>query len=331
MKKVRLGIIGCGIAARELHLPAIQKHKDKFEIVAACNRTEKKAKEYSLLIGGIPYTTDCREIFKNPEIDAVVIAVPIELNYKFAAEAIKWGKHLFLEKPLAARPEEGKKLIALQKKTNRVCFLAENYRFDSLYLEIKKLLNKKVIGDVYSVVWNVFNNLTLKNKYAQTLWRQKNKYPGGFVYDGGVHNIAALRMLFGDIKFGFASMKTINPEIGTEDTFSFLFSFNESIHGVLNIFFSVRGFYSNELIIFGTKGSLMVRNNNQIIIKGEGKKEQKIDLMTDGGFENEFLHFYKIITKNVKNLSPFEEGYKDMVTLQRAFESAKKNKLVKIF
>ncbi len=331
MKKVRLGIIGCGIAAKELHLPAIKKLKDKFEIVAACNRTEKKAKEYSRLTGGITYTTDCREIFKNPEIDAVVIAVPIELNYKFAVEAIKSGKHIFLEKPLAAKPREAKKLLALQKRTSSTCFLAENYRFDTLYLEIKKILNEKVIGDVYSVVWNVFNNLTLKDKYAQTLWRQKNKYPGGFIYDGGVHNIAVLRMLFGDIESGYASMKTINPEIGTEDTFSFLFNFNKSLHGALNIFFSVRGFHSNNLIILGTKGSLIVQSNNQIIIKKDGRKEQKINIKTDGGYENEFLHFYRIVKKGAENLSPFEEGYKDMMTLQRAFESAKKNRLVKIF
>ncbi|MGK9367333.1 Gfo/Idh/MocA family protein [Melioribacter sp. Ez-97] len=331
MKKIRLGIIGCGIAAKELHLPAIKKHKDKFEIVAACNRTEKKAKEYSRLTGGIPYTTDCKEIMKNPDVDAVVIAVPIELNYKFAAEAIKSGKHVFLEKPLAAKPGEAGKLIAMQKRTKAVCFLAENFRFDPLYLETKKLLNKKIIGDVYSVVWNVFNNLTLKDKYAQTKWRQKNKYPGGFVYDGGVHNAAALRMLFGDIKSGYASMKSVNPAIGTEDTFSFLFNFDKSMHGILNIFFSVRGFHSNEMIIFGNKGSLILQNNGRIIIKRDGRKDQKIKVKTDGGYENEFLHFYKIVTRKVKNLSPFEEGFKDMMTLQKAFESAKKNKLIKLF
>jgi predicted dehydrogenase len=85
------------------------------------------------------------------------------------------------------------------------------------------------------------------------------------------------------------------------------------------------------MIIFGNKGSLILQNNGRIIIKRDGRKDQKIKVKTDGGYENEFLHFYKIVTRKVKNLSPFEEGFKDMMTLQKAFESAKKNKLIKLF
>ena len=53
MKKIALGSIGCGIAARELHLPALQKLASRFEITAVCNHTEAKAKSMAQMAGGV--------------------------------------------------------------------------------------------------------------------------------------------------------------------------------------------------------------------------------------------------------------------------------------
>lgn len=329
MKKINLGIIGCGIAARELHLPALRKLSNKFNIVAVCNHTEKKAIEFSKLIGNVPYYLDYKDLLNNPNVEAVDIALPIELNYKVAIDSINKNKNVFLEKPLAANLNDAKKLVSASQSKNVVCFLAENFRYDKLYLETKKLIENNTIGKVYSVVWNVFNNLSLKDKYAQTKWRQNNKYPGGFIFDGGVHNVAALRMLFGNIKSGYAIKKSITPEIGTDDTFSFIFEFENSINGVLNIYFSVRGFSKNEFYIFGNKGTIIV-SNNRISINRDNTKEKIIDVNTDGGYENEFLSFYNAVIKGEQFISTFEEGYNDIKVLINAFKSAEKKKLVKL-
>jgi len=327
MKKIKLGIIGCGIAARELHLPALKKLSDSFEITAVCNHTEKKAVEFSKLVGNVPYYLDYKDLLKDKNVEAVDITLPIELNYKTAMDSINADKHVFLEKPLAANLIEAKRLVDVSKRKNVVCFLAENYRYDKLYLEIKKLLERKIIGNVYSVIWNVFNNLSLKNKYAQTKWRQKNKYPGGFVYDGGIHNVAALRLLFGNVKYGYAIKKSIRKEIGTDDTFSFNYEFENGVIGVLNIYFSVNGIYKNELLIFGDKGTI-ITTNNEIEIYRENKEVKKIIVETDGGFENEFKDFYNAVRKGQKFVNTFEEGYNDVKTLLNAFQSAEKNKII---
>ena len=327
MKKIKLGIIGCGIAARELHLPALKKLSDRFEITAVCNHTEKKAVEFSKLVGNVPYYLDYKDLLKDKNVEAVDITLPIELNYKTAMDSINADKHVFLEKPLAANLIEAKRLVDVSKRKNVVCFLAENYRYDKLYLEIRKLLERKIIGNVYSVIWNVFNNLSLKNKYAQTKWRQKNKYPGGFVYDGGIHNVAALRLLFGNVKYGYAIKKSIRKEIGTDDTFSFNYEFENGVIGVLNIYFSVNGIYKNELLIFGDKGTI-ITTNNEIEIYRENKEVKKIIVETDGGFENEFKGFYNAVRKGQKFVNTFEEGYNDVKTLLNAFQSAEKNKII---
>lgn len=84
MRKVKLGIIGTGLAAKNLLLPALQKLKNKFEIVAVCNHTEKKAKEFSKLVGGVPVYNDYQELLKRDDVEAVDITLPIHLNYKVA-------------------------------------------------------------------------------------------------------------------------------------------------------------------------------------------------------------------------------------------------------
>lgn len=328
MKKIKLGIIGCGIAARELHYPAIKKLSNKFEIAAVCNHTEKKAIEFSKLVGNVPYYIDYKDLLKNSDIEAVDITLPIELNYKVARDSINAGKHIFLEKPLAANLNDAKKLIEVSKKTGVVCFLAENYRYDELYLKIKSIIEKNIIGKVYSVIWNVFNNLTLKDKYAQTKWRQKNKYPGGFIFDGGVHNVASLRFLFGEFKSGYAIKKSVNPAIGSDDTFSFNFEFENGINGVLNIYFSVRGFYKNELYVFGDKGSLIISNNTIQIINQDGKIKT-VKVITDGGFINEFNDFYQAIVNGKKFINTFEEGYNDIKVLLKALKNSEKRNLIK--
>ena len=81
-RKIKLGIIGTGLAAKNLHLPALQKLKDNFEITAVCNHTEKKAREFSELIGGVKYYLDHKELLKDKNVEAVDITLPIDLNYK---------------------------------------------------------------------------------------------------------------------------------------------------------------------------------------------------------------------------------------------------------
>src|SRR5512140_1581044 len=112
MRKLRLGIIGCGIAARKLHLPALSALSDRYEIVAVCNHTKPKAVSFSRLAGGVPYDLDYRKLLQRPDVEAVDIVLPIDLNHRVTRDALAAGKHVILEKPLAANLREGKEMLA---------------------------------------------------------------------------------------------------------------------------------------------------------------------------------------------------------------------------
>jgi predicted dehydrogenase len=320
MKPIKLGIIGCGIAARKLHYPALQKLKDKFEVEMVCNHTESKAKSFAEMLGGVKYVLDYHELLANPEIEAVLIILPIHLNYRVTLDSLKSGKHVLLEKPIASNLEEARKMLLFKKLYPQVKMVAENFRYKETFYRVHDIIKNGQIGKPYATVWNIFYQIKPDNQYAQTEWRINHQYPGGFITDGGVHNIAALRLLFGEIVQTNAFSKSVNPAIGKTDTFSMQFKTEQNVDGVLNLFFSPVGYEQNEFHIFGDKGSILIESND-ILIKTLDGKEIRESIEDDGGYKNQLEDFYKAVRENTDNNSPFEESFRDFEIIVEALKT----------
>lgn len=97
MERVKLGIIGCGIAARTLHLPALQKLSGDYAVTAVCNHTEEKAREFTQLAGGAPFVLDYRELLERRDVEAVAILLPVHLNYQVVKDAMAARKYIMVE------------------------------------------------------------------------------------------------------------------------------------------------------------------------------------------------------------------------------------------
>ncbi len=311
MNPVKLGIIGCGIAARKLHYPALQNLKDKFEVVTVCNHTEPKAKSFAEMLGGVTYVLDYHELLANQEVEAVLIILPIHLNYSVTLDSLKAKKHVLVEKPLAANLDEGRKMLLFRKLYPQVKMVAENFRYGNTFDRVQQIIESGQIGEPYATVWNIFYQITTDNPYAQTEWRKNHQYPGGFVTDGGVHNVAALRRLFGDFVQTNAFSKGINSEIGRTDTFSLQFKTEKKVDGVLNLFFSAAGCEQNQFNIFGDKGTLLITGND-VYLKKTKQDEIRESIVDDGGYTNQLLDFYKAIREGSRVKSTFEESFRDL-------------------
>jgi predicted dehydrogenase len=322
MKPVKLGIIGCGIAANKLHWPALKGMKNKFEIVCVCNHTKPKAKDFARTVGGVPYVLDYHELLKMEDVEAVDIALPIELNYSVTKDALDSGKHVIVEKPLACNLSEGRKMSGFPNKYKQVMMVAENFRYFPTILKIKECIEEGKIGEPYWVFWNNFNCISTDNMYAQTKWRIKHKYPGGFITDGGVHNMAALRFLFGDITSGRALAKSINPKIGKMDSMSMQFCTTSNVNGVFNCFFSANGNLENRLTILGKKGSIVLERDTILINRDQQTFREAV--AANNGCKGEFENFYYAIREGQNIVSNFYEAYKDLEVIITAVKSAEK-------
>ena len=323
MDPVKLAIIGCGIAARDLHYPALMSLPNKFEIMKVCNHTEPKARDFAKLVGGVPWVLDYRDILSDPKVEAVDIALPINMNYEVTRAAIEAGKHVILEKPLATKLDHARELVDLSEKYDRVYLLAENFRYRPGLRGIKDLLMDGHIGRPYALIWNYHGLMEESNKYAQTRWRIKHTFEGGFITDGGIHNIAGIRFLAGEIRKYQAMARQINPSIGEMDTFSMHFETDQGISGTLNLFQSSNGYLENKVLLLGTGGALKLEDG-YLTLHHKDQVVEKIHFEEDNGFMEEFEDFYQAIRTGSRVISNFREGYKDLEIMLGAIAHARK-------
>lgn len=318
---VKLGIIGCGKAAKALHFPALNSLKDKFEIIAVCNHTEPKAKKFADMIGGVPYTLDYNELIAMEDIEAVDVVLPIHLNRLVVADVLEAGHHVIAEKPIAGNLHDASELINLAEKSNQVSMIAENCRYRKVYQRANELIQTGAIGDVNSFSWNIFYKFDEKNEYARTQWRIDHKYEGGIITDAGVHNIAVIRLLFGNIASGSALVWNLNPDIGRTDSIKLILKTTNGINGSFNMSASVEGYSDNKLLIFGDRGTIIIKDDDLVVNNPEGESlEESID--DNGGFTAQFENFYDAIRNGGKVVSTFDEAYKDIEVLLKAYSSS---------
>lgn len=97
----------------------------------------------------IQVTTNCEDIFQDPEIDAVVIATPVSTHFKLALAALKAGKHTFVEKPLTDSSEQAKYLIEEAEKRNLVLMVDHTFVYTGAVKKMHELISTNVIGDIY--------------------------------------------------------------------------------------------------------------------------------------------------------------------------------------
>jgi predicted dehydrogenase len=126
--------------------------------------------------------------------------------------------------------------------------------------------------------------------------------------------------MFGEIDYGIASTKGVNSNIGEIDSMSFQFCTSKNIHGVLNAFYSSKGYEQDCLLISGSEGSILIENN-KLTLKSEKGIELEEAIEDDQGYREEFEDFYRGIRLGKKVRSSFFEGYEDLQVIMGATNS----------
>lgn len=138
--RIRIGLIGCGSFAKNVHLPNLEKLSDKFEIASVCSATGTNARNVASRYSARYCTTDYRKILEDQDIDAVLITTRHNLHAKIAIAAAEAGKAIFLEKPMATSEEELDALSTVLDKTGVPFMVGFNRRYSPIADYLKKLL-----------------------------------------------------------------------------------------------------------------------------------------------------------------------------------------------
>lgn len=149
MKKLKIGIVGCGGIANNKHLPAI-KQNGNYEIMAYCDVDKEKAEKTKAQFGpeNAKIYTDYKELI-GEDLDAVYVLTPNKSHSEISIAALNAGKHVMCEKPMAKTYKEAQEMVAAAKKNNKVLNIAyqNRYRADSTYL--KRACENNDLGDIY--------------------------------------------------------------------------------------------------------------------------------------------------------------------------------------
>jgi predicted dehydrogenase len=343
MERLKVGIIGTGMAFERLHYPAYQELSANYQIVALCDEDKSKALKWAgkLQISEKDVYGDFRELAKRDDIQVIDIMVPIGLNFTVteavAAIAGNTQKAIICEKPLAPTMEQAEKSAELPEKYGIKIMIAENYRYNEDPNIIRDLVGEGHLGEIDYFVWNRVINFPddmKKDAFPAKEWRQHPDYPGGVFYDTAVHDMAALRHIFGPIDelmaYGQKDKEVLNQYAVVNVVFRFMSGFTGSYN-----FYAGGKEMQRPLIgfrIIGRKGEIYQEERDCGTINltyTDGKTEQ-IAYKPQRGYYNELLNFYNAyIGKEPLAVTP-EVEFGDARTLLAILESMEEETPVKV-
>ena len=150
MKK--LGIIGIGNWGKNL-----VRELSKLTCIKKCssNGNSKNIRWLKKNYPSIQYVSDQKEIFTDKEIDAVIIATPINTHYNLVKKALLLKKHVFVEKPISTNLSEAEELIEIAKKNNLLLFVGHIFIFNEIFKKLIQISNRENITHL-NFLWNKF-------------------------------------------------------------------------------------------------------------------------------------------------------------------------------
>jgi predicted dehydrogenase len=175
---VRVAVVGLGYwgpnLVRNLHELSLA------DVACVCDRREDLLEKIGRRYPAVARTTSYDDILRDPSIDAVAIATPVGTHYELAGAALRAGKHVFVEKPLASSREEAAALVALSRERDLVLMAGHTFLYSPPVNLIRDVLNSEALGDVYFISMSRVN-LGIHQRDVSVVW------------DLGPHDFSILR------------------------------------------------------------------------------------------------------------------------------------------
>lgn len=230
--ELRWGFIGCGEVTEKKSGPAFALIPGS-SIHAVMSRDANKARSYAERHGIPHWYADAQELIDDPDVNAVYIATPPSSHATYAIMAMRAGKPVYIEKPMAASYEDCSRINRVSQQMGVPCFVAYYRRYLPYFLKVKELIDNGEIGKVINVQIRFSVPPRELDYHRDNLpWRlQPDIAGGGYFYDLAPHQLDLLQYYFGCIldASGFSTNRGGLYE--AEDTVSCCFRFENGLIG----------------------------------------------------------------------------------------------------
>jgi len=317
--KIRVGIIGDGHIAKR-HKQVLAENSNFLLLgVSDSNKSDFSSNE---------------NIFRNSDIDLVSVCTPSGNHTDIAIEALKNGKHVLVEKPMALSSIDCQKMIDTAKQNSRSFFVVKQNRFNAPIRDLNIALENGLLGKIFQVEVKAFWNRN-EAYYKNSSWRGTKALDGGIMFNQFSHFVDILYFLFGEIYPQKTILQNSNhPYIEFEDSLISLFKTKDDAIGSINVSTnSTNQNMEGSLTIIAEKATIKIGGKylNQIDyfeVKPElNKKLKEEQLFLTNSNQNNHKAVYESVFdalqgKHSKSLASAEEGKKVVEIIENIYKSA---------
>ncbi|MDA9953346.1 Gfo/Idh/MocA family oxidoreductase [Planktomarina sp.] len=214
-RKIKIAVAGCGRISK-LHIEAISKLDESFELVALCD-IDKKVLEKVSKNPKINYYEDFTKMLDKEDLDVVALCTPSGLHSLQTQIAASYKVNVITEKPMATRWSDGLKMVSDCDLNNVRLFVVKQNRHNPTLKLLKRAMMEKRFGRVSMVNVNVFWTRPQEYYDGGNGWRGTWEYDGGALMNQASHYVDLLDWLVGPVEKVHAFASTTR-EIETEDT-----------------------------------------------------------------------------------------------------------------
>jgi predicted dehydrogenase len=287
---------------------------DAFRIVALANRTRAKVEDFARAIGGAKVYDDYRALLDDSGVNAILTAVPVQLNAQILIDSVRAGKHVLAEKPIAATPAEAREALRACKNSRKVIAIAENFRYREDVNKARAIIAGGEIGDVYCFQITTKYDVGTEFRRAwfeKGTWRHSPVYPGGMFTDTSIHMISSLRDMLGEVKELYAQVLDTSPATEGPDCLVTQITMSNGAVGQYLACFSAK--VAKETVFsfaaFGKTGSLRLSEGEVVWLLAPGT--EALSYRPEGydrGHTNQWRNFHRAICGEEAVVSTPEQG-----------------------
>lgn len=244
---VQWGVLGAARIARLQIIPAILRSANA-RLHAIASRDPAKLAEFQALFGSFKVHDRYQALLEDPAVDAIYIPLPNSMHREWAIRAMRCGKHVLCEKPLALNSQEAVEMVEVARECKVLLMEAFMYRYTDRMAQINRVLNSGVLGQIRSINSTFRFLLDRENTI-----KEKPELGGGALYDVGCYPLNLIGLVAG------AEPVSVSVECdkshGVDVNLSALLRYESGLIASLHCGFNAFGRMHSEII--GTDGMLL--------------------------------------------------------------------------
>lgn len=284
----RIGIIGCGKIAQVRHIPEYAENPYA-ELAGFYDLNTQRAAELAAQYGGKAYES-AEAMLADPAIDAVSVCVANHAHAPITIAALKAGKHVLCEKPMATTLEECEEMVKTAREAGKFLMIGHNQRLAKAHAVAKELIDQDMIGRIITFrttfghggpeTWSV-------DPGKNTWFFDKNKAAMGAMADLGIHKTDLIQFLTGQhVVRTTARVVTLDKKdasgqlIGVDDNAICIYEMSGGTMGTMTASWTYYGAEDNSTILYGEKGIMRIYDDpaHSIVVKLADGTEKVYDV-----------------------------------------------------